>query len=259
MRPMRIVIADDERLARGALRILLEGIPDTCIVAECGDGRSAAAAVERDAPDALFLDIEMPGLSGFDVLEHISPARAPSVVFVTAYREHALQAFDVQAVDYILKPLRRERVVAAAERARVQMLQREVSAHIRHALGHAASAAAESCCTRIMARHGEKSYFVDVCDLDWIEARGNYVCLHVGESADPSVGACYTVRVNIGELAPRLDPTQFLRIHRSTVVNLDRVDHVRPYGGSDYEVVLTTGHVLRVARGCRDRLLSVYH
>lgn len=258
IRPIRVVIADDERLAREALRILLESIPDIHVVAECDDGRSAAAAVESSAPDAVFLDIEMPGLSGFDVLDRLSPGQVPTIVFVTAYREHALRAFDVDAVDYILKPLRPERVLTAVKRARERMLQRHVTEQIEHVLGRRQSTAREYCCTRVTARRGDRSYFIELRDVDWIEARGNYVRLHVRGSARSTGDTTHVVRTNIGDLARHLDPARFLRIHRSTIVNLERIDHVRPYGGCDYEVVLTTGQVLHVARSCRDRLLRVY-
>ena len=250
---MKVLIADDERLSRRALRAHLEELPGVRVVAECADGGTTLAAIEREEPDLVFLDIEMPRLSGFEVLARL-PEPRPGVVFVTAYDEHAIRAFEVRALDYLLKPFDRERVRRAVEHAVERRREHELSTRMEQLIeqtasgGHAGRGGGASAARRILVREARRSFFVATADIDWIEALGNDVRLHVGKAA-------HVVHAGLAEVERQLNPAEFMRIHRSTIVNLGRVRHVEPYGGSDYQVVLQDGTTLRVSRSCRDRLL----
>jgi two-component system, LytTR family, response regulator len=251
MEPVRVVIADDERLSRRALRAQLDRRGDVVIVAECGDGRTTLAAIERELPDIVFLDIQMPHLDGFEVLERIGLESRPAVVFVTAYDQHAIRAFDVQAVDYLLKPFDEERLGVAMERALERRREHAMSVRLQSVLDTVQRGSTEAdrrYARRLLVRQSGRASFVPTVALDWIEAAGNDVRLHVGEHS-------FLMKASISELERRLDPAQFMRIHRSTIINLDRIGHIEPYGGSDYQVVLRDGTKLRVSRGSRDRLL----
>jgi two-component system, LytTR family, response regulator len=250
MEQLRVIIADDERLSRRALRAQLEKRSDVVIVAECADGRTALAAIERDEPDLVFLDIQMPHLSGFEMLEKLDGAARPAVIFVTAHDEHAIRAFEVQAIDYLLKPFDEARLNAAIERALSRRREHALSTRMEQALGglEAVPERGRRYARRLLIRHRGKACFIITSQVDWIEAVGNDVRVHVGEHA-------HLMRSAIGELERKLDPAQFMRIHRSTIINLDRIGHIEPYGGSDYQVVLRDGTRLRVSRSARDRLL----
>lgn len=247
---LRVLIADDERLSRRALRSLLEQLDQVVVVAECSDGAAALAAIQREEPDLVFLDIQMPHLSGLEVLERLDPGLDPGVIFVTAYDEHAIRAFEMRALDYVLKPVDEDRLAAAVDHARSRRRERELSRRMESLLDAAGPTGADAgpSIRRLLVRQGGRAFFVSPEEVDWIEASGNYVRLHVGKDSHLLPG---TLR----DLEQKLDPGQFVRIHRSTIVNLDRVRHVEPYGGSDYQVVLLDGTKLRVSRGCRDRLL----
>lgn len=252
MQMMRVVIADDERLSRRALRAQLEQIDGISVIAECADGVATLSAIQREAPDLLFLDIEMPRLNGFEVLERLDPEERPAVVFVTAYNEHAIRAFEVRALDYVLKPFDGARLRVAVEHALSRRREHELSAQMETILEAAQRREHSGSATptrRLLVRQTGCSFFVPTTSIDWVEAHGNYVRLHVGEQS-------HVVNASMAELERKLDPEEFMRIHRSTIVNLDRVRHVEPYGGSDYQVVLHNGVRLRVSRSCRDRLLK---
>lgn len=251
MRQMRAVIADDERLSRKALRAQLEKRGDIVVVAECADGVTALSAIEREEPDVIFLDIRMPHLDGFELLNRLDTATRPAVIFVTAYDEHAIRAFDVQAVDYLLKPFDQARLATAVERALSRRREQSLSMKIESVLSGLAPPgdAEHTYARRLLIRQTGRASFVQTVDIDWIEAVGSGVRLHVGTQA-------HAMRAAIGQLENRLDPSQFMRIHRSTIVNLDRIDQIEPYGGSDYQVVLRDGTKLRVSRSSRDRLLK---
>jgi two-component system LytT family response regulator len=252
MEPLRVVIADDERLSRLALHAQLEQRDDLIIVAECGDGRTALAAIEREEPDIVFLDIQMPHLDGFELLGRLESDERPAVIFVTAYDEHAIRAFEVEAVDYVLKPFDEARLNAAIERALSRRRERTMAARMESALGslHAGPPSdGGPYARRLLVRNDGRASFVTTSEIDWIAANGNGTRLHVGEYT-------HLMRASIGELERKLDPAQFMRIHRSTIVNLDRIGHIEPYGGSDYQAVLRNGTKLRVSRGSRDRLLK---
>lgn len=246
----RVVIVDDEPLAREKLRTLLEGRPGYELVAECGDGAAAVEAIHELEPDLVFLDVEMPGLDGFGVLEALEPGREPHVVFVTAYDRYALRAFEVRALDYLLKPFHRARFEEAL--ARVEERRRDRSAatpeewtairalldELRAERGYAA---------RLVVRTGQKITFVATADVDWIEADGNYARLHAGKRD-------YLLRETMKNVEARLDPRRFLRIHRSAIVNLDRIASVEPYFHGEYIVTLHDGHRITASRTHSARL-----
>lgn len=248
----RIMIVDDERLSRRALHAQLEERDDIVIVGECSDGRSALAAIAREEPDIVFLDIQMPHLDGFELLARLESSPRPDVIFVTAYDEHAIRAFEVDAIDYLLKPFDSERLNASLDRALSRRRERLVAASVESALANVAepfnAAGARSYVRRLLVRQSGRASFIATADIDYVSADGNDVQLHAGQVVQ-------AMKVSIGEVERRLDPAQFMRIHRSTIVNLDRIAYIEPYGGSDYQVVLRDGTKLRVGRSARDRLL----
>jgi two-component system LytT family response regulator len=240
---LRVVVVDDEPLARERLRTLLAVEPGVELVAECGDGLEALAVLERERPDLVFLDVQMPGLDGFDVLGALDVRRLPAVVFVTAYDRYALRAFEVHALDYLLKPFDRQRFGRALERARRDLVT---------ARGGLADLVEElrrdrKRLQRIVVKTEERAFFVRPADVDWMEAAGNYVRLHVGP-------ATHLVRERMKNLEERLDPDTFLRIHRSRIVNLDRVRELLPWARGEHVVVLVTGARLTTSRRHSRRL-----
>jgi two-component system LytT family response regulator len=244
----RVVIVDDEPLAREKLRTLLEGRAGYELVAECGDGAAAVEAIDALEPDLVFLDVEMPGLDGFGVLEALE--HEPYVVFVTAYDRYALRAFEVRALDYLLKPFHRARFEEAL--ARVEERRRDRSAAtpeewtaIRALLGELR--AERGYAARLVVRTGQKITFVATADVDWIEADGNYARLHAGTRD-------YLLRETMKKVEARLDPRRFLRIHRSAIVNLDRIASVEPYFHGEYIVTLTGGRRITASRTHSARL-----
>jgi two-component system LytT family response regulator len=251
---LRVLIADDEPLARDCIRLALGAERDVEVVAECADGGEAVEAIRRLGPDLVFLDVQMPGLDGFGVVERVGAERMPPIVFVTAYDEHALRAFALHAVDYVLKPFDDRRFRETLRHARRQLrlereseLGRRLAALVRDyaALG---AGPAGGYATRVLVRHGERSHFVATDEIDWFEAAGNYVRLHAGPRTE-------LIRTTLARLLLQLDPKTFARIHRSTIVNLSRVREVHPWFGGDYVATLTDGQELRVSRSYRDALL----
>jgi two-component system LytT family response regulator len=256
-RTFRTLIVDDEPLARDCIRLALRREEDIEVVAECGDGRAAVSAIRQWSPDLVFLDIQMPGLDGFGVVEAVGAARMPPVVFVTAYDAHALRAFRLHATDYLLKPFDDARFAEALSHARRQMRQARDSALARRlvALLEDVRSAKEpppprqAYATRILVRQGDRLEFLPVDTVDWIETAGNYVRLHAGERVE-------AVRTTLAGLLEQLDPAVFVRIHRSMVVNVTRVRALHPWYGGDYTATLTDGRELRVSRHFRDALLK---
>jgi len=282
-----VLIVDDEPLARDCMRLALRGASGVKIVAECGDGASAVEAIRRHEPDVVFLDVQMPGLDGFAVLERIEAAAMPVVVFVTAFDSHAIRAFEVHALDYVLKPFPDERLVAALDRARATIQERrngelgrrlaefvqswqaggftarpgplgieasstpasrnssmerlEPSEELEHEVAESRRVGAASYIVRFAVRSDGRVRFVAAADVDWIEADGNYMVLHVGETR-------HRLRASLAGLTEGLDPKQFVRIHRSVIVNVDRIREVQPWFGGDYIAILRTGAKLRVSR-----------
>jgi two-component system LytT family response regulator len=257
---LRVAIVDDEPLARDCMRLALRGAPDVAVVAECANGVEAVTAIGEQAPDVVFLDVQMPGLDGFGVIDRVGADAMPLVVFVTAFDAHAIRAFEVHAMDYVLKPFADERFLAALERARSAVqertqlaLGRKLAALVRDwgATARGAEAAsvpqmhdrAESraALSRFTVREQGRVRFVAASDVDWIEADGNYLKLHVG-------AVTHRVRGTIAALTAELDPSTFVRVHRSTIVNLTRVRELQPWFGGDYIAILTTGVKVRVSR-----------
>jgi len=238
------IIADDEPLARKTIRLLARRDPDITIVAECRNGAEAIDAVREHKPDLLFLDIQMPRLDGFDVLELLGD-EAPAIVFVTAYDQYAIRAFEVHAVDYLLKPFTDERFEKALARAK-ELVRRKETDHAKLAK---LTAAHRTFAQRFMVRSAGRVVFLKADEIDWIEAADYYARLHAGASS-------YLIRESMNELEAMLDPEAFVRIHRSTIVNLDRVREMRPLFRGELVVVLEDGTQLRMSRGRREELES---
>jgi two-component system LytT family response regulator len=245
---IRTFIVDDEPLARQRLRRLLETEADIEVAGECADGRQAVAALRQDLPDLLFLDVQMPLLDGFGVLEELGAEHMPVVIFVTAYDRYALRAFEVHALDYLLKPFDRERFRKALERARAQLRRhqhQEVNQRLLALLADVRET--RKPLDRLVIKSGGRVCFVRTEEIDWIEAAGNYLRLHVG----PEV---HLLRETMSRLESRLDPRQFPRIHRSTMVNLERIQELQPSFHGDFIVVLRDGTELTLSRGYREKL-----
>jgi two-component system LytT family response regulator len=249
-RVIRALIADDEPLAREGIRLHLARHPDIEAVAEAGDGRDAAGLVGELRPDLLFLDVQMPVLDGFEVLEAIAGVHLPpAVILVTAYDQYALRAFDVHALDYLLKPFAADRFDEALALAREEIASLGAHAMRRRLLELLAERGIESeFVTRFVVRHGERFVLVRAADVDAFEANGNYVKLRT------STGN-YMMRMTMAELESKLNPSRFARIHRSTLVNIDRIREITPAWHGDFEVHLADGQRLRLSRNFRERLL----
>lgn len=248
---IRALIVDDEPLARERIRTLLTGEPEIEVVGECGDGHKAVAAIRRHAPDLLFLDVQMPELDGFGVLQELGAQHLPVVVFVTAYDKYALRAFEVHALDYLLKPFDRERFHKALTRARAQIQQQksgQVSERILALLADLKGAPKHL--ERLVIKSGGRVFFLRTEEIGWIEAAGNYVRLHAG-------GEEHLLRETMSKLEEQLDPGKFLRIHRSTIVNLERIQELQPAFHGDYVVLLRDGTRLTLSRSYRDKLQEI--
>jgi two-component system LytT family response regulator len=246
---IRTLIVDDEPLARDRLRALLEKAEDIELVGECGDGSEALAAIEQSAPDLLFLDVQMPEIDGFGLLERIPADRMPAIVFVTAYDKFALRAFEVHALDYLLKPFDSERFEKALERVRETIQHRkdrdlgrrisDLLTDVRHN--------AERVSGRFPIKSGGRVIFLKTEEIDWIEAADNYVSLHVGNEA-------HLHRETMSALESRLPEETFLRISRSAIVNVERIKELQPLFHGEYAVILRNGTRLTLSRSYRDKL-----
>ena len=245
---IRTLIVDDEPLARERVRRLLEQEPDLEIVGECGDGYEALQAIQKTLPDLVFLDIQMPELDGFGLLSRLDPARLPAIIFVTAFDQFALRAFEVHALDYLLKPFDRERLQAAVQRAR-QWIQRNQTGELDLRLSAllADLKGVSQTPDRLAVKSGGRVLLLRVEDIDWVEAADNYVNLHVGKES-------HLLRETMNALESRLAPERFLRISRSTTVNLDRIKELQPLFHGDYAVILLDGVRLTLSRGHREKL-----
>jgi len=246
---IRTLIVDDEPLARALLRSFLADDAQIEIIGECGDGYTAVEMIESAAPDLVFLDIQMPDLDGFGVLRALDPAAIPNIAFVTAYDQFALQAFDVHAIDYLLKPFDRERFQRTLDRAKQQIaLQKreDVQASLLRILSE--QSARLQPLKRILVKSGDKSFFVRPEEISWIEAQGNYVALHVGAQS-------FLLRQTVSTLEKQLDPAKFQRIERSTIVNLDAIREMHPAGRGEYEIVLKDGVALKLSHTYRESFL----
>lgn len=249
----RLLVVDDDPLARGAVRAALDALPSVAIVAEGATGAAAIELIHAHAPDAVILDVHLPDLDGFAVVEAIGAANMPPIVFVTAFDHHAVQAFEVFAVDYVVKPFTDARLHAAVTRAlhRRALEQADAAAGGLPALVRAldtAPAAAGDTTRRFLIRDAGRIRFLAVDDIDWLEADGNYVRLHAG-------GEAHSLRATLRATLEQLDPARFVRIHRSAAVNVDRVAEVQPWFGGDYLAILRDGSRLRVSRTYKHHLL----
>ncbi|HEX6068627.1 MAG TPA: LytTR family DNA-binding domain-containing protein [Longimicrobiaceae bacterium] len=245
---LRVLIADDEPLARQRMRDLLEHQGEVEIVAVCADGEEAAQAIVNERPDVVLLDVQMPGLTGFDVVEALGAEDLPVVIFVTAHDEFALRAFEAHAIDYLLKPVAPERFQAALERARAQVAHRRNNGgdpDLRALLQSLSRR--DGYPDRFAVRVGHRLIFVRVEGIDWIGAEGNYACLHSGKHS-------HLIRETMSALEKRLDPARFLRIHRSTIVNIDRVREMQSLSNRTYVVILEDGTKLESSSGYRQGL-----
>ncbi len=248
MQSIRTLVVDDEPLARDKIIGFLTEEPDIELIAECDNGLSAVDAIREHDPDLVFLDVQMPELNGFGVLKEIGSEAAPAVIFVTAYDQYALQAFDVHAMDFLLKPFDRSRLRTAVQRARSQILGHQTG-QLRDRLNALLEDLEDKdkYLDRLVVKAKGRVYFLRVEDIDWIEAAANYVKLHAGPEG-------HIVRETMTNLEQRLDPAKFMRIHRSTIVNIDRIEELRQLFHGDYAVVLKGGKSLAVSRGYRDKL-----
>jgi two-component system LytT family response regulator len=250
MQRIRTVIVDDEPLARRGIRAHLDLEKDIEVVSECRNGREAVAAIEGDSPDLVFLDVQMPELDGFGVVDEVGVERMPAVVFVTAYDRYALRAFEVNALDYLLKPFDGERFAQTVQRARNQIERDsagDLSGRLRNLLADLKSQSDRKHPDRLVIKSAGRISFVDVSEIDWIEAANNYVRLHAGREL-------HLLRETMNSLEQRLDPGKFLRIHRSRMVNIQKVKELRTLFRGEYDIMLHDGTRLESGRGYRDRV-----
>lgn len=253
MMKIRTLIVDDEPLARERVKRYLGAEPDIEILGECANGQEAVETIEQLSPDLLFLDIQMPELDGFGVLEAIGAEKVPVIIFVTAYDKYALRAFDVHALDYLLKPFNRERFRRALARAREQFdNDKQGQLDQRRLLSLLEDLKTEQkYLDRLVVRSVGRVFFLKTDEIDWIEAAGNYVRLHVGREA-------HLLRETMSRLETKLNPDKFLRIHRSTLVNIDRIKELQPLFSGDYTVILRDSRQLTLSRSYRDKLLELF-
>ncbi|MEM8933003.1 MAG: LytTR family DNA-binding domain-containing protein [Acidobacteriota bacterium] len=245
---IRTLLIDDEPLAREKLRTFLEEEKDLDIVAECRDGKDAVETIEREKPDLVFLDVQMPEMDGFEVLETID-VPLPAVVFTTAFDQYALKAFDVHAVDYLLKPFDRDRFREALQRVRRDLDQRQIGDVKQQLVSLLADVRGDrpQFPDRLVIKTSGRVVFLKVDEIDWVDAAGNYVKLHVK-------GDGHMLRETMSGLEERLDPAKFIRIHRSTIVNIERIRELQQQFHGDYLVVLDNGQRLTLSRSYRDKI-----
>jgi two-component system, LytTR family, response regulator len=248
---IRALVVDDEPLARRRIRKLLSRDQDIEIIGDCANGYEAVDAITEHSPDLVFLDVQMPEVDGFAVLEGIEPGALPFVIFITAYDQYALKAFEVSAVDYLLKPFDRKRFERALQRAKSRLLSERGNELNQQTLALLQELRAKSrYLERMLIKSGGRAFFLKTEEIDWIEAEGKYVRLHFGRES-------YLLREGIGAIEGRLDPRRFLRIHRSAIVNIDRVKELQPWFHQEYRVILRDNTELMLSRSCRKRLAEL--
>ena len=257
---VRAIIVDDEPAARRGVRLLLERDGGVEIVGEAAGGVEAVELIRREKPDLAFLDVQMPGCDGFEALGKLEPALTPAVVFVTAYDEHALRAFEVNAVDYLLKPYDDARFAAALQRAKDEVRRRRtdsVNSRLTQLLDYlqqngerAAPPKEDPASDRILIKSSGEIFFLKAEEIDWIEAEGDYMKFHVA-------GRAHLMRETMARLEARLDPKRFIRIHRSTIVNFDRLRKLSPSFAGEYAVILHDGTKLKLSRGYHERIATL--
>ncbi len=261
--PFRIIIADDEALARRGLQLRLQEIEGVEVIAECVNGRETLAAIAEHSPDLVLLDIQMPGMSGFDVIENLQQDNMPLIIFVTAFDEYAIEAFKVHAVDYLLKPIDTDQLRAAIQRARGRATQKDAVTDKERLLdliigitGKSETSVAQlmkdrtgarSYPDRIAIKDGGETTLVEVKDIDWVDAAGDYMCIHANEQT-------HIMRVTMKELENQLDPSIFQRVHRSTIVNLDRVEKVCSHMNGEFHLILSNGATIKMSRSYKAKV-----
>ena len=252
---LRALIVDDEPLARDLLRSMLGSSGDVTVVGECTNGDDVVEALQDGSINLLFLDVQMPEMNGFDVVEEIGAENLPPTIFVTAFQEHAVRAFDVQAIDYLTKPIVPERLGKALQRVRekldkqtARLTQEQLTALLESV--RVQSGPPRPYAVRLLVRDGNKEILVPVSEIDWIEADAYYSRLHVN-------GKHYLLRETIADLSDKLDPTSFVRVHRSSIVNVERIREVYREGRTDSSLVLKSGSVLKMSKQGRQRLIEL--
>lgn len=268
MADLRCVLADDEPLALELLESLVRSLPGVVVTAACRSGSEALEAIRADQPDIAFLDIEMPGLSGFGVVRELQPETMPAVIFTTAFNQYAIKAFEVHAVDYVLKPLNADRLAMAVERAKLrlagqQKLQAGIKESILGAIGqlsgqeepdgsHSSDPLGQDQQgpRKLLIRDAGKTHVVDPADIDWVDAAGDYMCVHVGAET-------LVMRTTMKKLEEELDEWSFVRIHRSTLVNVSRVQKIETLGKGDCILHLPDGVTLKASRNFREQLMNL--
>jgi two-component system LytT family response regulator len=250
MNKIRALVVDDEPMARDRVLSLLQQEEDVEVVGECGDGTQAVAAIQHQSPDLVFLDVQMPGHNAFEVIQAVGAERMPTVIFVTAYDEYALKAFEVHALDYLLKPFGRDRFQRTLQHARASLERRRAGDLGRRLLALVNDIKTEpgpARLDRLVVKSGGRVFFLRTDEIDWIEAAGNYVRLHLGEES-------HLFRETMNRMESRLDSRRFVRIHRSRIVNTERVKELQPWFNGEHVVVLQNGTRLTLSRGYREKL-----
>jgi two-component system LytT family response regulator len=268
-RKIRALIVDDESLAREALLVMLGGDPEIEVIAECRNGKEAVTAIREQSPDMVFLDIQMPEMDGFQVIEEVGAMQMPVTIFVTAYDKHALRAFEAHALDYLLKPFDHDRFNTALQRAKTFVRQQklgEISESLFAVLQNLKLKTGESPTDadnikpdkathkepidRVVIKSGGLIYFLKIEEIDWVEGAGDYLSLHSGNKT-------HLIRETMGNFHAKLDAQKFLRTHRSTIVNIDRIKDIRPLSKGEYVITLTSGRCLKSSRGYRHELQRI--
>jgi len=263
MQELKALVVDDESLARKGLRLRLDAIEGVEVVRECSNGREALTAIVELEPDLVFLDIQMPGMSGFDVISRMQQEDMPLVIFVTAFDQYAIEAFDVHAVDYLLKPIDDDRLAAALDRAREHKLQQGAVTDKQRLLELIISITGKSEASvaqmmkdhsgirpfpdRLAIKDGGETTLVLTKDIDWVDAAGDYMCIHANDET-------HIMRITMKELEQQLDPVSFQRVHRSTIVNLDRVVKVCSHMNGEFHLVLANGSSVKMSRSYKDKV-----
>ncbi len=249
---IRTLIVDDEPLARDRVKRLLRDEPDIAIVGEAASGAEAVTAIKFEKPDLVFLDIQMPEKTGFEVIRALDQKTLPTFIFVTAYDQYALEAFEVHALDYLLKPFNRERLERAVARAR-EHIESKMRGNLDERLASllADLKGEKKYLERLVVKSVGRVFFLKTDEIDWIEASGNYLKLHTGRES-------HLIRETMNNIEAKINPEKFLRIHRSTIVNIDRIKELHPMFSGDYDVILQNGTQLTLSRNYRERFLELF-
>ncbi len=262
MTSLRAIVVDDERLARRGLALRLAAIPQVEVVAECANGQEALKEIAAQSPDVVFLDIQMPGMDGFDVVCELQADAMPLIIFVTAFDQYAIDAFKVHALDYVLKPIDEERLAEAVERAVVRHAQQSIGSKeelLAVISGRSESGGARELVDdapgeqqwpeRLTIKDGSEFQLVKIADIEWVDAAGDYMCVH-------AAGKTHIMRTTMKRLESSLNPDTFIRVHRSSIVNANAIASAASHLNGEYVLTLTSGAQLKVSRSYRDRIKS---